>query len=62
MIGVDDINWSVITRPRVSTVSNLTAETGRIAAELLLQRIQEGQTTPLRKVQLEPRRIVRESS
>ncbi|RJX41483.1 LacI family transcriptional regulator [Paenibacillus pinisoli] len=62
VVGVDDISWSTITRPRVSTVSNLTAETGRIAAELLIQRIKEGQTTPLRKVQLEPRLIVREST
>ncbi|REK75863.1 LacI family DNA-binding transcriptional regulator [Paenibacillus paeoniae] len=62
VVGVDDISWSTIARPRVSSVSNLTGETGRIAAELLLRRIKEGQTTPLRKVQLEPRLIVREST
>ncbi|MFF2888832.1 LacI family DNA-binding transcriptional regulator [Paenibacillus sp. NPDC057967] len=62
VVGIDDISWSTITKPRVSTVSNLTAETGRIAAELLIKRIKEGQTTPLRKVQLEPRLIVREST
>jgi LacI family transcriptional regulator len=62
VVGVDDISWSTIARPKVSSVSNLTGEMGRIAAELLLQRIKEGSTTPLRKVQLEPRLIVRDSS
>ncbi|WP_042163015.1 LacI family DNA-binding transcriptional regulator [Paenibacillus gorillae] len=62
VVGVDDISWSTIARPKVSSVSNLTGEVGRIAAELLLQRIQEGNTSPLRKVQLEPRLIVRDSS
>jgi len=62
VVGVDDISWSKIARPRVTSVSNLTSETGRIAAELLLQRIEEGSTTPLRRVQVEPRLVVRESS
>jgi len=62
VVGVDDISWSKIARPRVTSVSNLTSETGRIAAELLFKRIEEGNTTPLRKVQLEPRLVVRESS
>jgi DNA-binding LacI/PurR family transcriptional regulator len=62
VVGIDDISWSMITRPKVSSVSNLTGEMGRIAAELLLQRIKEGNNTPLRKVQLDPRLIVRDSS
>ncbi|REK75871.1 LacI family DNA-binding transcriptional regulator [Paenibacillus paeoniae] len=62
VVGVDDISWSTITKPRVTSVSNLTSETGRIAAELLLKRIKEEQSTPLRRIQLEPRLIVREST
>jgi len=62
VVGVDDISWSTIARPRVTSVSNLTNETGRIAAELLFKRIEEGNTTSLRRVQLEPRLVVRESS
>ncbi|RXZ80876.1 LacI family transcriptional regulator [Paenibacillaceae bacterium] len=62
VVGVDDISWSMIARPRVTSVSNLAGETGRIAAELLFKRIKEGQSTSLSQVQLEPRIIVRESS
>jgi len=62
VVGVDDISWAKIARPRVSSVSNLSGETGRIAAELLIKRIEEGNSTPLRKVQLEPRLVVREST
>jgi LacI family transcriptional regulator len=62
VVGVDDIKWSTITSPKLTSVSMLTSETGRIAAELILQRIQEGDSTSLRKVQVEPRLVVRDSS
>jgi LacI family transcriptional regulator len=61
VIGIDDINWCTLIRPKVSSVSNLVGEMGRIAAELLLQRIDDGHAEP-KRVQLEPRLIVREST
>jgi LacI family transcriptional regulator len=61
VIGIDDINWCTLIRPKVSSVSNLVGEMGRIAVELLLKRIDNDHTDP-RRVQLEPRLIVREST
>ncbi|CAG7599757.1 Catabolite control protein A [Paenibacillus solanacearum] len=61
VVGIDDIPWCMLTNPKVSSVSNLVAEMGRIAVELLLKRIDQSDE-PFRKVKLEPRLIVREST
>jgi LacI family transcriptional regulator len=61
VIGIDDINWCTLIRPKVSSVSNLVGEMGRIAVELLLKRIDNGHADP-KRVQLEPRLVVREST
>jgi len=63
IVGTDDIKWSIITKPQLSTVSNLSTEMARIAAEMLMDRIENGKAAdPYRKVKLDPRLIVRESS
>ncbi len=62
VVGIDDIKWCTLTRPRVSSVSNLSPEIGRNAAELLLKRIESPADTPYRRIRLEPRLIVREST
>jgi LacI family transcriptional regulator len=62
VIGIDDIKWCTLTRPKVSSVSNLVAEMGRLAVELLLERIDNRTDEAYRKVKLEPRLIVREST
>jgi LacI family transcriptional regulator len=62
VVGMDDIKWSVITTPQISSVSLLSAEQARIAVEILLERIEKGNALPYRRVSVEPRLIVRESS
>jgi DNA-binding LacI/PurR family transcriptional regulator len=62
VIGTDDIKWSVITKPKISSVSNMPTEMARIAAEILLDRIEQGRALPYRRVKLEPRLVVREST
>jgi DNA-binding LacI/PurR family transcriptional regulator len=63
LIGIDDIKWSVITKPKISSVSNLSTEMARISVEMLMDRLENGKTElPYRRVMLEPRLIVRDSS
>lgn len=62
VIGIDDIKWSVITTPKVSTVSNLSNEMGRIAVEMLLERIEKGSTDAYKRIKIEPRLVVRDST
>jgi DNA-binding LacI/PurR family transcriptional regulator len=62
IIGIDNIKWSVITKPKISSVSNMPTEMARIATEMLLDRIEHGKDLPYRRVKLEPRLIVREST
>ncbi len=62
VIGIDDIRWCTLTRPKVSTVSNLAAQMGRMAVELLLKRISSPDDSDYKRIELEPRLIVRESS
>jgi LacI family transcriptional regulator len=62
VIGIDDIRWCTLTRPKVSSVSNLAGEAGRIAVELLLQRIDRRTAEAPQRVKLEPRLVVREST
>lgn len=62
IVGVDDIPWCEITTPMLTSVSQLGAEAGRLAAELLCKRIQSQETIPFQKVVLEPRLIIRDST
>jgi LacI family transcriptional regulator len=60
VVGFDDFSWADVFRPRLTTVAQPTYELGRVAAELLVRRIDEGDTPPARVV-LPGRLIVRES-
>lgn len=62
LVGMDDIELGKISTPTLSTVSLLAEERGRLAAELLLERLSSGGTEEPRKITVTPRLIVRESS
>lgn len=61
LVGFDDLPWSSLVRPRITTVAQPTYEIGRRAAELLVARV-SGDAAPLREVILAPTLKVRESS
>ncbi len=63
LVGMDDIDLGKISTPTLSTVALLAGERGRIAAELLFERIagEEGDREA-RTVMVMPRLVVRESS
>ncbi|MFB5675831.1 LacI family DNA-binding transcriptional regulator [Paenibacillus terreus] len=62
VVGIDNNLWATVTTPQISSVSIMGNEVGRLAAELLLKRIQSPQHTEYERVEFEPRLIVRESS
>ncbi len=62
LVGMDDIDLAKISTPTLSTVSLLAEERGRLAAEMLLERLLGGAAEEPRKVTVTPRLIVRESS
>ena len=62
LVGMDDIELGKISTPTLSTVSLLAEERGRLAAELLLERLMGDVPEEPRKVTVMPRLIVRESS
>ncbi|MDQ1909016.1 LacI family DNA-binding transcriptional regulator [Paenibacillus sp. GD4] len=62
VLGIDNIPWCTLVRPQLTSVSNLVTEMGRIAVEMLLNRIDREVELPFQKVLLEPRLIVREST
>ncbi|NBD27239.1 LacI family DNA-binding transcriptional regulator [Paenibacillus glycinis] len=61
VVGIDNIPWCTLTTPKLSSVSNLVAEMGRIAVEKLILRIGE-ESKAYERIVLEPRLIVREST
>ncbi|NMA71698.1 MAG: LacI family transcriptional regulator, partial [Firmicutes bacterium] len=61
VIGMDDIDLCRIATPTLSTVTLLAAERGRIAGELLLDRIEGRAQGEWQRVTVLPRLIVRES-
>ncbi|PCK07512.1 MAG: LacI family transcriptional regulator [Alteromonadaceae bacterium] len=61
LIGFDDIPWAIILRPKLTTISQPTAEIGREAVEVLAQRIKDPQK-PVRSVVLEVELKVRDST
>jgi LacI family transcriptional regulator len=61
VIGCDDVSDAGLWVPPLTTVHNQHIEMGRLAAEMMLRRIQDpGQ--PPRRITLEPRLIVRETT
>lgn len=62
VVGMDDIDEGRISAPTLTTVSLLAGERGRIAAELLLDRITGAFRGEWRRVTVTPRLIIRESS
>ncbi|ANS73481.1 LacI family transcriptional regulator [Paenibacillus yonginensis] len=62
VVGIDNNLWATVTTPKISSVSIMGSEVGRLAAELLLKRIQSAEAAAYERVEFEPRLIVRESS
>lgn len=62
VVGMDDIEQAEICAPTLSSVSLGAAERGRLAAELLLDRLAATGPVPPRLVSVPPRLVVRESS
>jgi LacI family transcriptional regulator len=60
LVGMDNTNLSAVTSPPLTTVDLGSAERARIAAELLLARIDQP-SRRLRSVSVEPRLVVRQS-
>jgi LacI family transcriptional regulator len=60
--GYDDLEWSSLVRPRLTTVANPAYDTGRSAGQLLLDRM-SGRYTGARRIAVLPSRlVVRESA
>lgn len=61
VVGMDDIDLGKVSSPTLTTVSLLAGERGRVAAELLFERLGNPDLEP-RKVTVMPKLIIRESS
>jgi LacI family transcriptional regulator len=61
VVGMDDTDLAAASWPSLTSVSLGSAERGRTAAELLLDRLQDGDVTP-RLVTVPPRLVVRAST
>ena len=61
IVGFDDFSWADVFRPRLTTVAQPTYELGKIAADLLVRRIELGDVDPPPRVVLPGELIVRES-
>jgi LacI family transcriptional regulator len=59
--GIDDIEFSEVFSPSLTTVSLRSRERGRLAAQLLLDRM-DNPRRPARTLSVEPRLVVREST
>lgn len=62
VVGFDDPEWAPITDPPLTTIAQPTYQMGVRAAEMLLDRIEDGSEQEPEKVLLEPWLIVREST
>ncbi len=62
VVGMDDIEHGATSYPSLTTVSLLAAERGRMAAELLLERLTSSKARKAKQLRVVPRLIVRESS
>ncbi|MBE2184374.1 MAG: LacI family DNA-binding transcriptional regulator [Anaerolineae bacterium] len=61
LAGFDDMNWNMIVQPGITAVAQPTYELGRVAATLLLERI-ESPSRPVREVVLKSKLVIRKSS
>lgn len=61
VVGMDDIDLGKVSSPTLTSVSLLASERGRVAAELLFERLENPELEP-RKVTVTPKLIIRESS
>lgn len=61
LAGFDDMQWNVIVQPGITAVAQPTYELGRVAATLLMERIEKS-SLPVREVMLKSKLIVRRSS
>jgi len=61
VVGMDDTDLAVLARPSLSSVNLGSADRGRLAAELLLDRIADPQR-PVQRVMVKARLVVRDSS
>ncbi len=61
VVGCDDVSDAALWVPPLTTINNQHIEMGRLAAEMMMRRLQDpGQ--PRRRITLEPRLIVRETT
>ena len=61
VVGCDDVSDAALWVPPLTTINNQHIEMGRLAAEMMMRRIQDpGQ--PRRRITLEPKLIVRETT
>jgi len=60
LVAFDEMNWMSLVRPKLTVVAQPTYEMGRTAAELLLNRIEDG-NRPLQKIVLKPTIFIRQS-
>jgi DNA-binding LacI/PurR family transcriptional regulator len=61
LAGFDDMQWNVIVQPGITAIAQPTYELGRVAATLLMERI-ENPSLPVREVMLRSKLIARKSS
>lgn len=61
LAGFDDMQWNVVVQPGITAVAQPTYEMGRVAATLLMERI-ENPSLPIREVVLKSNLVVRKSS
>jgi LacI family transcriptional regulator len=62
VVGMDDIDMAAMTAPTLTTVSLQAEERGRLATEMLIERLAHHGPLPPRIVTVLPRLVVRESS
>jgi len=62
VVGYDDTFLASVMKPKLTSVSQQRSEMGRLAAELLIDRIEGIKAGPPVEMVLEPRLVVRESS
>lgn len=61
VVGFDDLQFSRLTHPKLTTVKIPVEEMGETAAELLLKRIEQGQKGSYQKIMIGTQLIVRGS-
>jgi LacI family transcriptional regulator len=62
VIGFDNIDTASLLSPKLTTVDSLAVAVGSNSARVLLERIDEGETTPFRITELATRLVVRQSA